>query len=239
MKKSIVFAAALIAGILVSASAGAKNGIEVGYLNSFFRLKATGEEAEKPVPLSGFTVSLVKDMKLVAGLSIQPGLSYNYLNSRENSQLLGFDISGSVTDHLLNVPVHLKYTFDIIPAIGVYAFAGPTFAVGLSAREKVSVNGELLGFSLDGSLIYDSYSGKVESENLSDEIVEIVNQNISRVRTGRFDVLVGGGIGVNIIKFISIRAGFDYGLINRIKGDLADTATLNRMQVYVSAGISF
>ena len=79
----------------------------------------------------------------------------------------------------------------------------------------------------------------MESENLSDEIVEIVNQNISRVRTGRFDVLVGGGIGVNIIKFISIRAGFDYGLINRIKGDLADTATLNRMQVYVSAGISF
>ena len=55
----------------------------------------------------------------------------------------------------------------------------------------------------------------------------------------RFDVLMGGGVGVNIIKFVTVKGGFDYGLLNRLKGDLANAGKLNRMQYYISVGLTF
>lgn len=66
-----------------------------------------------------------------------------------------------------------------------------------------------------------------------------INEYMPDSRMNRFDVLMGGGVGLNFINFITVKGGVDYGLLNRFKGDLAETGTMNRLQFYVSVGIMF
>ena len=151
-----------------------------------------------------------------------------------------FNITGSYTEHMLNIPIQVKYTFDIIPAFGVYVFAGPTLSLGLAATTKLSVSGSIAGNTLEGNLKYNAYTNKLKSDNIPDEYVNLVNQYLPQDRVmNRFDVLMGGGVGVNIIKFVTVKGGFDYGLLNRLKGDLANAGKLNRMQYYISVGLTF
>ena len=241
MKNIFRILAVAALSIFACASVSARTGVEIGYLNSIYRTKPASGDVVKSDPMSGFYVGLVKDMRVFAGLSIQPGLSYYYLNSTEAMEEPGINISGSVTEHMLNIPLHIKYTFDTVPAFNVYVFAGPTFSLGLAATDKISVKGEIpgIGIGFDGSLSYDSYTGKIKSDNLSDETVDGLNQYLPQSMMNRFDVLMGGGIGIDLVRFITVRGGFDYGLMNRYKGDLADSSSLNRMQFYVSVGIMF
>ncbi len=239
MKNLVKIIAVAASGLLLTLDLSAKNGVEVGYLNSAYRSKPASGEVTKSDPMSGFYVSLVKDMRLFAGLSIQSGLYYSYLNDTGRKEALGFNMTESDTEHMLNIPIQFKYTFDIIPAFGVYIFAGPTLSLGVSAPYKLSVTGDILGNKVDGSVTFDRYSGKIRTNNFPDEYVENVNQLLPDSSRNRFDVLMGGGVGINLVKFVTVKGGFDYGLLNRYKGDLADAGTLNRMQFYVSVGVMF
>lgn len=239
MKNLVKIIAVAASGLLLTLDLSAKNGVEVGYLNSTYRSKPASGEVTKSDPMSGFYVSLVKDMRLFAGLSIQPGLYYSYLNTSEKEEIPAFNLSSSYTEHALNLPIHIKYTFDIVPAFGVYVFAGPTLSLGLAANTKISFTGEALNSTMTFDATYNSYTGKIKSENIPEETLGQINQYLPQSQMNRFDVLMGGGVGINLVKFVTVKGGFDYGLLNRYKGDLADAGTLNRMQFYVSVGVMF
>lgn len=240
MKSIVKVIAAAAAGIFLTLDMSAGNGVEIGYLHSSYRTNLNSDEMKTASPMSGFQVGLMKDMNIVAGLSLQSGLTYSYLNSAEKEEVPMFNITGSYTEHMLNIPIQVKYTFDIIPAFGVYVFAGPTLSLGLAATTKLSVSGSIAGNTLEGNLKYNAYTNKLKSDNIPDEYVNLVNQYLPQDRVmNRFDVLMGGGVGVNIIKFVTVKGGFDYGLLNRLKGDLANAGKLNRMQYYISVGLTF
>lgn len=240
MKSIVKIIAAAVAGIFLTLDMSAGNGVEIGYLHSSYRTNLNSDEMKTSSPMSGFQVGLMKDMNIVAGLSLQSGLTYSYLNSAEKEEVPMFNITGSYTEHMLNIPIQVKYTFDIIPAFGVYVFAGPTLSLGLAATTKLSVSGSIAGNTLEGNLKYNAYTNKLKSDNIPDEYVNLVNQYLPQDRVmNRFDVLMGGGVGVNIIKFVTVKGGFDYGLLNRLKGDLANAGKLNRMQYYISVGLTF
>ena len=240
MKSIVKIIAAVAAGIFLTLDMSAGNGVEIGYLHSSYRTNLNSDEMKTASPMSGFQVGLMKDMNIVAGLSLQSGLTYSYLNSAEKEEVPMFNITGSYTEHMLNIPIQVKYTFDIIPAFGVYVFAGPTLSLGLAATTKFSVSGSIAGNTLEGNLKYNAYTNKLKSDNIPDEYVNLVNQYLPQDRVmNRFDVLMGGGVGVNIIKFVTVKGGFDYGLLNRLKGDLANAGKLNRMQYYISVGLTF
>lgn len=240
MKSIVKIIAAAVAGIFLTLDMSAGNGVEIGYLHSSYRTNLNSDEMKTASPMSGFQVGLMKDMNIVAGLSLQSGLTYSYLNSAEKEEVPMFNITGSYTEHMLNIPIQVKYTFDIIPAFGVYVFAGPTLSLGLAATTKLSVSGSIAGNTLEGNLKYNAYTNKLKSDNIPDEYVNLVNQYLPQDRVmNRFDVLMGGGVGVNIIKFVTVKGGFDYGLLNRLKGDLANAGKLNRMQYYISVGLTF
>lgn len=240
MKSIVKIIAAVSAGIFLTLDMSAGNGVEIGYLHSSYRTNLNSDEMKTASPMSGFQVGLMKDMNIVAGLSLQSGLTYSYLNSAEKEEVPMFNITGSYTEHMLNIPIQVKYTFDIIPAFGVYVFAGPTLSLGLAATTKLSVSGSIAGNTLEGNLKYNAYTNKLKSDNIPDEYVNLVNQYLPQDRVmNRFDVLMGGGVGVNIIKFVTVKGGFDYGLLNRLKGDLANAGKLNRMQYYISVGLTF
>ena len=239
MKNALKIIIAAAAGLLMTFELPAKNGIEIGYLNSTYRTKAASGEVTKSDPMSGFYVGLVKDLRLFAGLSIQPGLYYSYLNTAEKEEIPSFNLSSSYTEHGLNLPIHIKYTFDIVPAFGVYVFAGPTLSLGLAANTKISFTGEALGNTMTFDAIYNSYTGKTKSENIPEESLDQIDRYLPQTRMNRFDVLMGGGIGLNLVKFVTVKGGFDYGLLNRFNEDMADAGTLNRMQFYISVGVMF
>lgn len=239
MKNALKIIIAAAAGLLMTFELPAKNGIEIGYLNSTYRTKAASGEVTKSDPMSGFYVGLVKDLRLFAGLSIQPGLYYSYLNTAEKEEIPSFNLSSSYTEHGLNLPIHIKYTFDIVPAFGVYVFAGPTLSLGLAANTKISFTGEALGNTMTFDARYNSYTGKIKSENIPEESLDQIDRYLPQTRMNRFDVLMGGGIGLNLVKFVTVKGGFDYGLLNRFNEDMADAGTLNRMQFYITVGVMF
>ena len=241
MKRTFELATILACCFLMAMPLSARTGVDLGYLNSSYRMKTDGSKADKSDPMNGFFVGVNNDIRLFAGLSIQPGLYYAYLNSGGSEEEIGFKVSDSYTEHMLSIPIHFKYTFDIVPMFGVYVFAGPTLSLGLVANNKMSVTGDVAGTAVNGSVTYNAYSGKFKSENLSgisDEIIDAINENMPQNRMNRFDVLVGGGVGLNILRFVTVKGGFDYGVMNRLKDDSAGSI-LNRLQYYVSVGISF
>lgn len=232
----------MLAGCLVmSVPLSAKSGVDLGYLNSSYRSKAEGSGVSRSEPMNGFFVGVANDIRLFAGLSIQPGLYYSYLNSSGSEEEIGFKVSDSYTEHMLSVPIHFKYTFDIVPMFGINIFVGPTLSFGLAANNKMTVTGDVAGNNVNGSVTYNAYSGKFRSENLSgisDQIIETINRNMPQNRMNRFDVLMGGGVGLDLLRFITVKGGFDYGLMNRLKDDDSGSS-LNRLQYYISIGVRF
>ena len=76
---------------------------------------------------------------------------------------------------MLSIPIHLKYTFDIVPIFNIYVFAGPTLSMGLGATEKLTATGEILGNTVSGSVTYNRYSGSVKSD--SEDLNDLLDQN--------------------------------------------------------------
>lgn len=240
MKKSLLFMALMLAFSASGLNANAQIGIDFGYMGSSYRSVNKGtDNVTTSDPLNGFYLGVTDDIRLVAGLSIQPGLSYSFLTSSEKQEVAGFKLSGSTNEHNLNIPVHIKYTFDILPVLGIYVFGGPSFNIGLASNECFNISGSLLGTEIDGKLSYDNYTGKIKSKNLSEDIQNKINDYMPQSRMTRFDVLLGGGLGVNLFKFLTVRGGYDYGMINRYKGENKEQFKVNRSQFYVSVGFRF
>ena len=111
----------------------------------------------------------------------------------------------------------------------LYVFAGPTFEIGLKSADKLSI-AEI------GEISYNYYTGKFSSS--SDEITDIVASSglfPDQKVYDRFDVMLGGGIGLQVIKFLDIKVGYDYGLVNRYRKEV--DKTVNRGQFYVGVGV--
>jgi hypothetical protein len=58
-------------------------------------------------------------------------------------------------------------------------------------------------------------------------------------RIGRFDVMLGASVGAHFFHVLEVRVGYDWGLINRYRKDIADLYTMRRGQFTLSAGIRF
>ena len=237
MKKliAVIMAAAVALG-MTSAQLAARGGIEAGYVNSSYSFKK-GISDDNNYSLNGFYVGLSKDVRLFAGLHIVPGIYYTYLTDNSKDEVLGLKLRGNASDHYLSVPIMFRYQFGL-PGVKLYVFAGPTLSAGLVAKQKYIVSGDILGTNINGEVSYNLYTGKVKTddidifqdgENPVDEIVPDYMYN-------RFDVQLGGGVGIEVLKFLEVKVGYDFGLMNRYKGDAAE---LYRNQFYAAVGFRF
>lgn len=240
MKTSYKILVTAASFLLMATGLFAKSGIEGGYLNTMYTTKTDGvESVEKSDPLQGFYVGVNNDWKIVAGLSVQPGLYYSYGKYSDSEEEAGFRLTASQTEHNLNIPIDIKYTFGILPILKIHVFVGPTFSVGLASQTKVMMSGEVLGQQLEVNAKYDMYSGKIKTEGLPEGSEGSLSGQLPSSVMSRFDVMIGGGVGIDLFKFLTVKAGYDYGLLNRLKGDIAQTSSMNRSQFYVAVGINF
>lgn len=238
MRKLVLAAVAMfVAGIY----AAAQPGIEAGYMNMRYNTE-TGGVSKTGAPLNGFYVGVSDEINIVAGLGVHVGLNYSFVTDKSTKEIISsnFRMDGSESDHYLNVPIRIRYAFNIIPKVlKVQAFAGPVFSVGLSHTSKLDLKAEVAGITMDGSLKYDYYTGKFKSDNFSDEQLSSISSTVAAGTYNRFDVAMGGGLGVELFNFLEFKAGYDWGLVNRIKGDLAENASCKRDMFYFTLGFRF
>ena len=55
----------------------------------------------------------------------------------------------------------------------------------------------------------------------------------------RYDVMMGAAIGVDLFDLLEVHMGYDWGLINRYRGNVADELKMTRNQFTLSVGIRF
>lgn len=245
MKKCRLIAAVIFFAA-VCATASAQVGIEAGYINMHYSYGTASGGSVGKSSLNGFYAGVSDEMKLVAGLGIHVGLNYSYAtNSRstslsniftsisenlQNSSLKG----GTETVQYLNIPVRARYAFNIIPSIlKIQVYAGPIFSFGLSRVQNVEINGLQLG-------TYNLYSGKYESASQGGDIFDHITgdeDDLSRYR--RFETAIGGGLGVELFRLLEVKIGYDWGVTNSIRKNMADYLSCERDMFYVTLGLRF
>ncbi len=231
MKSYFKLIAVAVAIFAASIEASAQFGVNISYMNSNARPVQWSDAKNQT---NGFTVGIDNELKLIGNfLSIQPGLYYQHLLASEDIVDLGSKLyaKNTYSDYFLAIPLHVKLGFNILPnkMLRLYVFAGPTFEIGLKSADKLSI-AEI------GEISYNYYTGKFSSS--SDEITDIVASSglfPDQKVYGRFDVMVGGGVGIQVIRFLDIKVGYDYGFVNRYRKEM--DKTVNRGQFYVGVGV--
>ena len=224
-------------------------GVTFGYVHSSYRTTdwAT-DEVETSAGLDGFAAGLTKDFRLIPGvLYFQTGVNYIYQNDarNENVTAAGFDtgirVVGDRTEHYLSIPIRLKYTLPITDRIGLGLDFGPTLLGGLSSKMKYRTrfaDGEV------SSLTYNIYKGEVKTADLPGgnwNLGEWVNETgmLPEGALRRFDVMLGTSIGADFFEVLEVRLGYDWGLINRYKKEIAQDLKMRRGQFNLSLAVRF
>lgn len=207
--KKIIITLALVAAAATSAFAQASVG--AGYLNSTSTTKV-GDNTSKGGALNGFYAGA--DYSVALGpVAFTPGIYFSYLSGKKTSNLGSIaSASGTTTEMYLSVPMNFSYGIDLGSSLRAFVYAGPTLNLGCSATYKAEASA--LGAS--GEKTIDLYGD---------------NSNY-----GRFDLQLGGGIGVDIMKMIRISAGYNYGMLDR---NSSDNISLHRSEMHVGAAFLF
>ena len=102
-----------------------------------------------------------------------------------------------VKENYLAVPVLFNYAIEVADGFKLVPFAGPTFSYGLSSETTLSVG-----------------SVSTTGNNYGD------NSNYTQ-----FDILVGGGVALDVMDMIRVHVGYNAGLLDRNSSDNTTTKT--------------
>ena len=184
------------AAMFVAVDAKAQLGVGVGY-NLLNTTTTVADESESS-SLNGFYIEAEYNFNLLdeqwGTLGIQPGIRYTFAGESEKAELYGEKVRLSVAEHYLDIPVQVKYGYEVISSkLNINAFAGPIFSIGLASIVKAS---------MDDSVV------KANAYKDSDY--------------GRFDLKIGVGVGVDLFEKLYVKVGYYFGLLNRYTGEQID-----------------
>jgi len=191
--------------VAMATGAMAQTAVSAGYLNS----KQTVGNSE--TPFNGFYVGFDYTIPIASGLNLTPGLYYDMLMTSKNANVSVVSGEAKTTEHYVAVPVNVSYGINLSDAAKLFVYAGPTFKYGVAAQAKYSVSvGSLGGASTTTDLYGDNST------------------------YARFNVLVGGGAGIELNNQIRFTVGYNYGCFDR---NTTDSITLTESGIH--AGVSF
>jgi opacity protein-like surface antigen len=211
MKKfTVILTAALM--LLAGTQANAQMSIGAGYVNSVESSKISKTANPSNYALNGFYAGLGYTIPVVGGLNFTPGVYYEFLTltTTIRDELAG--VSRKVTEHYINVPLTFSFGVKLTDGFRLFAYAGPTAAIGLASTTQYEGN---LGSIAAGTTI-DNYDKNNDY--------------------GRFNILVGGGLGFEIAEMIRLNVGYEWGLLNRYTGG---DENLSIRDTRLTAGVAF
>ena len=191
MKKIYFLIAA--AAMFLAVEANAQIGVGLGY-NLLTTTTTMADESEDD-SLNGFYLEATYDINFLnrnwGSLGLQPGFRYTFAGESDSDEVAGVKTNASFTEHYLDVPVNVKYSYEIIPTtLKAYAFAGPVFSLGLASNLKAGAG-----------------DTSVKTNNYKD------------TEYGRFDIKFGLGAGVTLAEKFNVKLGYNIGMLNRYTGE--------------------
>ena len=204
-----ILSAALL--LLAGTQANAQMSIGAGYVNSVESYKLSKNADPSNTALNGFYAGFGYTIPVVSGLNFTPGVYYEFLTKGDATNISGAaNVSGKLTEHYINVPLTLSFGADLTDGFRIFAYAGPTASLGLASTSVLNL--DILGYKAGTSV--DNYKD-------SDY--------------GRFDVLLGAGLGFEIADMIRLNVGYDWGMLNRYIGS---TEGVSRRNTRLTAGVA-
>ncbi len=207
--------------MLAGTSAFAQISVGVGYLGSPEKLSATNMDLSKSFYMNGLYAGIDNTFQFDQNMGMSVGVYYVYSAASaasmfETLELVKGVVKGTLNEHFINIPFNLKFGADIQEGLRAFFFVGPTVSCGLSSKVRVNA--------------FDIIKGDI-SDNYKHDYFE------------RFDLLFGAGAGLDIADHFRLKAGYDFGLFNRVGEGLtikdrqgnvkvaaSEKATLNRSQ---------
>ena len=223
-------------------------GLTFGYANSIYRtVDLATDESTSSDMLHGFTAGISKDFTLLRhALYFQTGLNYIYQDDSRNETIkipstdLALRLVGDREEHYVSIPLRLKYDVHIADNVGLTFDAGPTLLMGLSSKYKYRAR---LSENAVTAVDYNLYNSKVSASGKSDifNLEKWMRESgmYPKGRLGRGDVMLGASVGAHFFHLLEVRVGYDYGLLNRYRKEVADVYSMHRGQFTLSAGIRF
>lgn len=213
---TVIIAAAMM---LIGTNASAQFSASVGYANSQTKFRVAGFNVAKPSMngvYAGFTYNIPLADAGVGTLGVAPGIYFSYLTKPETNLYV---VKGNIDETYLGVPVDFNLSMPVADGIKFIVFAGPTFSVGTSSDIKVT--------AIAKNDISDSVLG-----NRNDLYDGLVSQYFGY---DRFDILLGGGIGLDFEDMIRVTVGYDAGMLNRG----GNTINIRRNQLHIGLAYLF
>lgn len=171
------------------------------------------DEDEGNVNLSGFYVNGSYEWKFLkkdwGTLALQPGITYQFGADVDRKEDSGIKYRTSVTEHYLDVPINVRYTYDLNSDIKLHAFAGPVLSFGLASIYKVKVEYEDVWAVNRLNLYNGKYSVKSSDESYN------AKDDYGDSGYSFFDLKLGIGFGVTFKERYSANIGYNFGLLNR------------------------
>ena len=214
-------------------------GITFGYVHSAYRLSdwAT-DEVETSDGLDGFNLGITKDFSIVdRALFFQTGLVYTYQNDSRNMSEGSIRVIGDWDEHFLSIPLKIKYEVPVMEDLSIFVTGGPSIVAGLSSSMKYRAR---IDDSVNAAISYNFFNGKVRTnDGMPDFIENIIEKQFPETRYRRADVQLGASAGVRFFEVFEAQIGYDWGLVNKYKGDTLDDLKMRRQQFYISVGLRF
>jgi hypothetical protein len=188
----------------------AQLGVGAGYVNSTSTTKVS--DTKSSVASNGFYAGGSYNLPIAGALGIAPGVYYEFLTSSKESNFAGLaSVKGTTTEHYIGAPLMLTAGLPIANDLKLFLFGGPTFQYGIASKTKVDAGA--LGLTTSSTI--DNYD----------------NDNY-----GRFDVLLGGGFGFDLMNTIQLKVGYNYGMLNR---NDSDKVTNHRSELHFGLAFLF
>ena len=214
MKKFIVVVFALM--LLAGGRAYAQWSLGAGYVHASLVSRYAGGETYDKTAFNGLYAGIGYVLPVTRGLDFTPGVYYEYIACGEKTEGRTLDFLGETREHYLNVPLTLQLGADLSPDVRLVLFAGPTFRLGLDSITSYSLGWSVHEFEvLKGGINHHNFRGDDYS---------------------RFDLLLGGGIALEVLSRFRLQLGYDAGLLNRYTGEPDDLRMHARR---LSAGIAY
>lgn len=244
-----ILAAVMFAAAGISASA--QVGVHVGASMPYQRMLRLDPLAISERYGLGAYAGADYDIHIAKGFSIVPGLYYSFTIAVDEGFEEGFYAEERQKDHLIRVPVHFRYEFDLIPdRFAIHLYAGPALSVGVASKS--------VGFLYDPNgigcmdVVFDNYSGNLEqvrnpspgffiSEEQMRLIWDAIQEELDRMEPTqrRVDVQMDCGVGFMFRRHWALRAGYTFGLIDRLNGAYSHNFNLKQNQCYIGFGYRF
>ena len=202
MKKVFAIAAALM---LIGSTAFAQN-FGAGYVQSTQKYNNTSTTA------NGFYAGFGYSAEILPGLSLNPGIYYEFLTSTSAGSLWVVSGESKTQEHYVNIPLQLSYGINFAPTFKFFVYAGPTANVGIASTTKSTVSIGTASTTTDPT---DNYKSGDYS---------------------RFDIMLGGGAGIELMKKFRLTVGYDMGMLDR---HASADVTLKRNRLTAGAAFIF